>query len=114
MMGYEPITCCRYCGDPFDVYVAVEERICEACKEVTPKLERAELGVDGNAGFALLGGDLQMGEAEFETIATPEPLRSAEGVRQAKLAINRAFARLKARIGKPISYYIGPSHPDHC
>lgn len=114
MMGYEPITCCRYCGNPFDAYVAVEDRICDACKEVTPQLERVELGVDGNAGFALLGGDLQMGEAEFETIATTEPLWSSEGIRQTKLAINRAFTRLKGRIGKPLSYYIGPSHPDHC
>ena len=63
MMGYEPITCCRYCGNLFDAYVAVEDRICDACKEVTPRLERVELGVDGNAGFALLGGDLQMGKS---------------------------------------------------
>jgi hypothetical protein len=111
IMGHEPTTYCRWCGGPFDVYTAIEDRICENCN--TEKLERAELGVDGNCGSALVGSDLQIGEAEFEEIKTDEPLWSAEGVRQSKLAINRAFTRLKARMGKPISYYIGPSHPDH-
>lgn len=74
--------------------------------------DRAELGVDGNCGFALLGANIQEGEAEFEEFAGD--VRTSEGTRQAKLAINRAFRRLKARIGRPISYYIGPSHPDHC
>lgn len=77
-------------------------------------IERAELGIDGNCGFALLGRDLQEGEAEFEEIRGSNPDWSAEGIRQAKLAINRAHQRLKARIGRPISYYIGPSHPDYC
>lgn len=78
------------------------------------KIERAELGIDGNCGFALLGDDIVVGEAEFEEIELSDgaPLWSAEGRRQAKLAINRAYTRLKARIGRPISYFIGPSHPD--
>ena len=33
-------------------------------------IERAELGVDGNCGYALLG-DLPTGEAEFVEIALP-------------------------------------------
>lgn len=74
-------------------------------------MERAELGVDGNCGFALLGPNLQEGEAEFEEFSGD--VRTSEGARQAKLAINRAFRRLKARIGRPISYYLGASHPDH-
>lgn len=77
-------------------------------------IERAELGIDGNCGFALLGENLQEGEAEFEEIKTDAPLWSMEGRLASKRAINRAFTRLKARIGRPISYYIGPSHPDHC
>lgn len=74
--------------------------------------ERAELGVDGNCGFALIGPDLQVGEAEFEEFAGD--MRTSEGARQAKLAINRAYQRLKAKLGRLISYYIGESHPDHC
>lgn len=74
-------------------------------------MERAELGVDGNAGFALLGENIQEGEVEFEEFAGD--IRTSEGVRQAKLAINRAFQRLKDRLGRPISYCLGPSHPDY-
>jgi hypothetical protein len=119
-MGYEPITCCRYCGEAFDAYVPIEDRICDSCKEVTPTLERAELGVDGNAGFALLGGDLQIGEAEFVEIALPieaskDPHRyhDSEWCAAAKRATNLAFQKLKARLnGKAISYYLGRSYPD--
>lgn len=74
--------------------------------------ERAELGVDGNCGFALVGPNIQEGEAEFEEFAGD--VRTSEGARQAKLAINRAYRRLKARLDRSISYYIGESHPDHC
>jgi hypothetical protein len=75
-------------------------------------LERAELGVDGNCGFALLGENIQEGEVEFEEF--DGDIRTSEGTRQAKMAINRAFTRLKKRLGRPLSYYLGPSHPDHC
>jgi hypothetical protein len=74
--------------------------------------ERAELGVDGNCGFALVGSNLQEGESEFEEFVGD--VRTSEGARQAKLAINRAYQRLKARLDRPISYFIGESHPDHC
>ena len=120
-MGYEPITCCRYCGEPFDGYVAIEDRICDSCKEVTPDLERAELGIDGNAGFALLGGDLQMGVAEFVEIALPpeaskDPNRyhHSEWCAAAKTAATLAWLNLRERLKpKAISYYLGSSHPDH-
>lgn len=80
-----------------------------------PSAPRAELGIDGNAGFALLGDDLQVGEAEFEEIPgyLSGPM-DAEQRRQAKLAISRAFRRLRDRIGYPISYALHPSHPDYC
>lgn len=32
-MGWEPITHCRDCSEPFDVYRAPGERICDACAE---------------------------------------------------------------------------------
>ncbi len=67
---------------------------------------RAELGIDGNAGYALLGPNIQEGEAEFVTVvqADDELLSSAE-MRAAKLAL----ARLRGRLGMPnLSYYLGP------
>ena len=78
-------------------------------------MPRAELAIDGNAGFALVGEDIQSGNAEFETINgyTGGPM-NAEQYKEAKKAINRAFQRLKARYKGELSYYIGPSHPDHC
>lgn len=33
-MGYEPTTYCKLCGEPFDVYRAPEERICDCCREI--------------------------------------------------------------------------------
>jgi len=31
-MGWEPITFCKDCGEPFDVYMAPEHRICDCCQ----------------------------------------------------------------------------------
>lgn len=30
-MGWEPITRCRLCEEPFDVYTAHEDRFCDIC-----------------------------------------------------------------------------------
>lgn len=84
-------------------------------------MQRAEIGIDGNAGFALLGDDLQSGEAEFVEIALPlaaskDPNRyhHSEWVSAAKIAASAAYRKLKARlIEREFSYYLGPSHPDH-
>ena len=74
--------------------------------------DRAELGVDGNCGFALLGEDIQSGEVEFEEILTSEPRWTSEWARQARKAINRAHARLKIRLApRQFSYYLGDSYP---
>jgi hypothetical protein len=82
---------------------------------------RAELGVDGNCGFALLGEDLQSGEAEFVEIALPveaskDPNRHhhSEWCDAACRAATAAYRKLKARLpDREFSYYIGPSHPRH-
>jgi len=73
---------------------------------------RAELGIDGNAGFALVGPDLQEGEAEFVTVPEPDGIRSQHDLEC--WAATKAFRNLQARLDVPISYYIGPSHPRHC
>lgn len=67
---------------------------------------RAELGVDGNCGFALLGPDLQEGESEFVEIVAPD---------DGDIASRKALQKLRDRLGRPdLSYFIGPSHPKHC
>lgn len=85
-------------------------------------IERAELGVDGNCGFALLGENLQEGEAEFVEIALPieaskDPNRyfHSEWTREAKRAATAAYRKLKARLpDRQFSYYLGSRYPDHC
>lgn len=74
--------------------------------------DRAELGVDGNAGFALLGPDIQAGEVEFVAVEqTDEELLSIAESR----AAGKAFRKLKERLNMPnLSYYIGSSHPRYC
>ena len=82
-------------------------------------IERAELGIDGNAGFALLGENLQEGEAEFVEIALPleaskDPNRyhHSEWVRAAETAASLAYVALKLRLpGRQSSYALHPSHP---
>lgn len=59
-------------------------------------MKRAILSVDGNAGCALLGENLQEGEAEFVVInrRSDEPLHLAE-IRACFSAYNNLRARLK-------------------
>lgn len=82
---------------------------------------RAELGVDGNAGFALLGEDLQSGECEFVPIDLPleaskDPNRyhHTEWRRAAEKAATKALQKLRERLpDREISYFLGESHPRH-
>lgn len=84
-------------------------------------MKRAELGVDGNAGFALLGEDLQSGEAEFieidlqvERSKDRNRYHDVEWCLAAKRAATAAYKKLKARLPDlEFSYYLGNSHPDH-
>lgn len=75
------------------------------------RLERAELGVDGNCGFALLGADIQAGEAEFVEIVMTEH----GAVHDQRMAAYEALKRLRTRLNKPeLSYFLGSSHPSFC
>ena len=77
--------------------------------------QRAVLGIDGNCGFALLGENIQEGESEFEEIVTDEPTWSSGYATVARYAINRAYQRLKTRLGlEHLSYVLDSSHPNAC
>lgn len=92
-------------------------------------VQHAELGVDGNCGFALLGENIQVGEAEFEPVkevVTHNVVNLQTGQivvenmsledRQ-DMAIRIAFKRLRDRLDPArewLTYYIGQSHPRHC
>lgn len=89
--------------------------------------ERAELGIDGNCGFALLGENIQEGEAEFceiEAVTVPRDVAltrheqfTGEYELQLQLgaklrAAKAALVKLRERLGKPdLGYYFGRSHP---
>jgi cytochrome c2 len=94
--------------------------------ELIEKYERAELGIDGNCGFALLGPDIQEGEAEFVEIlpvnrATLPKTRHEEFTGEVESgrklgeklrACQTAMENLRNRLGAPsLSYYLGRSHP---
>lgn len=95
-------------------------------KTLIEKYGRAELGIDGNCGFALLGPNLQEGEAEFVEIAevdrsTLPNTRHEQFTGEVEMgrkmgaklsACQKAMAKLRERLGAPeLSYYFGPSHP---
>lgn len=72
--------------------------------------ERAMLGVDGDCGFALLGENIQEGDAEFVEIA-PLVHKDDWTDHHARLrASMRAFRILEKR-HPGISFWFGPSHP---
>ena len=83
-------------------------------KQMIEKWGRAQLGIDGNAAFALLGPDLQEGEAEFVTIPDDMPETcTPPGISSAQVICARmAFLKLRERLEVPeLSFYFGPSHP---
>lgn len=76
---------------------------------------RAELGIDGNCGFALLGENIQEGEAEFVEIKTAAPAGSSDWHHAAVRAATEAYNNLKRRLpDRQFSYFLGTSHPNHC
>jgi hypothetical protein len=79
------------------------------------EFRRAELGVDGNCAFALLGENIQEGEAEFVEIENIADLSPIDKARAERVASFRALDNLRSRLNdQDISYWLGPSHPNHC
>lgn len=71
-------------------------------------MERAVLSVDGDHGCALLGENLQEGEAEFVKVEK----RPDEHITRAESrACTQAYRNLCARLGRQISYAWYPRQP---
>ncbi len=80
-------------------------------KEEREKAMKVQLGIDGNCGFALLGEDLQNGEAEFVEFQTSPEV--ADTIAAKRAACDQAFKNLKTRLNMPnLHPFFGPSHPD--
>lgn len=70
-------------------------------KHGPPEYDRAELGIDGNAAYALLGPNIQEGEVEFVEIVNSLPHAALD-------AAKMALERLRGRLNKPyLSYFLG-------
>jgi hypothetical protein len=66
---------------------------------------RIELGIDGNAAFALLGDDIQSGECAFVEVA-------GDRYTDKLVAAKKALRALREKLGDPeYPYYFGTSHP---
>lgn len=80
-------------------------------KELLNKYGRAELGIDGNAAFALIG-DLPTGEAEFveivPTLKEMEQVSLSDKLRSCKQALFNLKQRLHLDV---LPFYFGNSHP---
>lgn len=74
--------------------------------------EVAEVGIDGDCGYALLGPNLQEGEAEFVQI--PEPNHVDDRRAQKMWACQEAMWRLRKRLELPnLTYHMSSSHPNY-
>lgn len=82
---------------------------CNSKGQVFMKNQTAMLGVDGNCGFALLGPNIQEGEAEFIEVKAPA------GDWEKAEAASEAFDKLKARVAPDdiLRFGYGTSHPYH-
>ena len=81
-------------------------------KELLAEYGRAELGIDGNCGFALLGPNIQEGEVEFIEFANTAKDALVAPLDAKLVACKLALKKLKERLDLPeLSYYLGKSHP---
>jgi hypothetical protein len=100
----EPFRYCPWCSQGLaqtTIYYKLKSQV-SLRQQGSP---RAELGIDGNCGYALLGPDLQEGEADFVEMA-------ADDLDSKLLACKLALHRLRERLKMPdLAYYYGKSHP---
>ncbi len=64
--------------------------------------DRAEVGIDGNCGYALLGPNIQEGECEFVEIEGSDD----SDIDIERRAWGKALFKLSERLGGHISYFV--------
>lgn len=65
---------------------------------------RAELGVHMGTGFAKLGDEVEVVDI----------VDTGNETKDGSLAASRALQKLENRLGRTLTYWIGPKHPKHC
>jgi hypothetical protein len=68
---------------------------------------RAILKIDGSHACALLGDNIQDGEAEFVEIIYPNGKNSSDSYKHERASAFRALHRLRDRLGINITYALG-------
>ena len=71
------------------------------------ELPRALLSIDGSHACALLGENLQDGEAEFVEIVYPDGKNASNSYLHERAAAFKALHNLRARLGLEITYALG-------
>lgn len=104
MSVYIPYKVARQCSATFKAAIGATL----SPRSATPVKKdwgRAKVGVDGNCGYALLGENLQEGEAEFVEIDRNDHTLSAN--RQERKAWGEALRKLEERLGSgPLRYEV--------
>jgi hypothetical protein len=84
-------------------YAGNSTTLCIKAEDSEYVYERAEVGMDGNCGYALLGPNIQEGECEFVEIVYSPSNSPGESER---LAWGQALFNLRKRLGGFIPYFI--------
>lgn len=71
------------------------------------ELQRAILNIDGSHACALLGENIQDGEAEFVEIVYPNGKNASDAYRYERKAAFVALNNLRKRLGIEITYALG-------
>ena len=71
------------------------------------ELKRALLSIDGSHACALLGENIQEGEAEFVEITYPDGKGASDAYKHERAAAFRALYKLRERLGIEITYALG-------
>lgn len=79
-----------------------------ALATTAPIVGRASLGIDGDKAYALIGPDLEEGEAVFVAVRR----KSGEALHEAqRRAAHQALGKLEAKIGCELVYFWTPHAP---
>jgi hypothetical protein len=71
------------------------------------ELQRALLSIDGSHACALLGENIQEGEAEFVEIIYPDGKSASDAYKHERKAAFMALNKLRERLGIEITYALG-------
>ena len=76
-------------------------------------MEACDIG-EGHTGASPSPVVPEIGEAVFVKVENNDTWHTVDKADAERRAATKAYRELQAKVGKPISYFIGNSHPNHC